>query len=109
MPTLMCLCLYIAGTAALYADAMFVESAYGEGNPTIAAQYMVNQLAQADVNFRRAYFNGLMGYGMAASTIRIYGDNEGKCGCSLCFGWLCLRACPCVCPCVRLRLVVRAI
>ena len=48
-------------TAGLFADSLFVASTYGEGSPTVAAQYMVNQLAQADSNFRRTDFGGLTG------------------------------------------------
>jgi hypothetical protein len=46
----------------LYADHFFLASEFGEGDPNIAAQYMVNQLASADGNFRQTKLNGISGW-----------------------------------------------
>lgn len=49
-------------TVALQADYTFMASSFGEGSANVAAQYMVNQLAVADQNFRRTVLNNYMGY-----------------------------------------------
>eukprot|EP00729_Bicosta_minor_P002389 gene2389-2141_t len=47
-------------TVALQADYTFMASSFGEGSANVAAQYMVNQLAVADQNFRRTVLNNYM-------------------------------------------------
>ena len=63
-------------TVAMQADYTFLQSSFGENNANIAAQYMVNQLAVADQNFRRTVMNSYMGYGLAAKSITVYGEGQ---------------------------------
>eukprot|EP00039_Didymoeca_costata_P023436 m.7120 g.7120 ORF g.7120 m.7120 type:complete len:843 (-) comp3648_c0_seq2:51-2579(-) len=62
---------------ALFADHLFVKSEYGENNPGVAAQYMVNQLAAADDIYRNTEFNGIRGYGLAAKKVTVYAEGSG--------------------------------
>eukprot|EP00041_Stephanoeca_diplocostata_P000867 m.17478 g.17478 ORF g.17478 m.17478 type:complete len:898 (+) comp11236_c0_seq2:234-2927(+) len=57
----------------LVADASFMNADFleGQGDASIAAQYMVNMAIQADAIYRKTYFSGTKGYGIAIGSVSI--------------------------------------